>query len=130
MLKCCHTFSGPPKGSNEQPHGDHYMQNKEKGVDYFVELSEEEGGENTTGSSLQPEEEAQITQGLSNLLQLKRPRLTWEEEEINDDVHESSSLKKLKGESKSMEWENGEVLLEESCFMAEEASLSTPPPSQ
>lgn len=130
MLKCCHTFSGPPKGSNEQPRGDHYMQNKEKGVDYFVELSEEEGGENTTGSSLQPEEEAQITQGLSNLLQLKRPRLTWEEEEINDDVHESSSLKKLKGESKSMEWENGEVLLEESCFMAEEASLSTPPPSQ
>lgn len=106
------------------------MQNKEKGVDYFVELSEEEGGENTTGSSLQPEEEAQITQGLSNLLHLKRPRLTWDEEEINDDVHESSSLKRLKGESKSMEWENGEVLLEESCFMAEEASLSTPPSSQ
>lgn len=107
------------------------MQKVDKNEDeYFVEFpTDEVGGSDKKPITLQPDDEALITIGVSNLLQLKRPRLTWVEEELHLEVEGASNSKRTKREIENMEWETDESLLEESSYMAEEAGLTMPPMS-
>lgn len=86
-------------------------------------------GTNREPAVLKPEDETLISMGMSNLLQLKRPRLTWAEEEMNTEASASSNSKRVKREMNNMEWEVDETLVEERSYMAEEADLTTPPTS-
>lgn len=96
---------------------------------YLVDFPSDEVGEcPVEPAAVKPEDEDMISLGISNLLQLKRPRLTWVEEEVEREGDEAIKPKRFKGEIDNMEWETDDFLLEES-YMAEEAGLSTPPTS-
>lgn len=70
-----------------------------------------------------------ISQELSNLLKLKRPRITWTDEESQKEREDSIVSKRLKFEGEGMDWEVDEEVLQECEDMAEEAGLTTPPTS-
>lgn len=97
---------------------------------YLVDFPSDEVGECPVElAAVKPEDEDMISLGISNLLQLKRPRLTWVEEEVEREGDEAIKPKRFKGEIDNMEWETDDFLLEESS-MAEEVGLTTPPTSQ
>lgn len=110
---------GSRGGSNV---GDH------EGSTYFVESPVEDGEEGLKdNSALSNAEEDFISQGLSKLFHAKRPRISWAGEDPERVGEDAQETKRHKMERESMEWEADEVDAPSSDYMAEEASLTTPP---